>query len=540
MKEKNTMNHKIFAEKPKRKSGVYAWINIENKRVYVGESWDMNTRFCDHIRGMFCNNDKLSNTNLVRAYQTTDSPFWGIPLEYLPLQKKEKNSFLVNETIYMYEFLKKGYRLYNEIKDNTGFSRSFLQKNPYKNLYEELLKWCFARNIDQIFVDNKLKTASNNIDKALKYIEQSQKNHTCYNLFYCLKKDADINTMNELCNEMSKSYLRKADLATLGIPPMGKEEFIKRIDKNKFNRIAVCKFGNYLDQSAMTILATKLYDIEHNTLLVEADDIFKIKPKNKNKPGICFWAYGKSNTDNYRNFLSLDGKDKSPRYLILPYTTSDIYGKSKGINEENCNFENGTIDDFFSKMNDEYIKKDADVRKLINKYKKIKKKINSKNRIIAPQQRFIYCSILENIYYNLRFNKDRFAFGYAYDRTNADNKNGPKFVYPTESMFPEIIQKFSVGKNGNLRNKNVVFTFYSRVSETTLLSSSLISFTRSTTSSSEISPVRSASPAIACCNICMAYTAELTIRTEFPSTMNVIRSPLDTPRTSLISFGIVI
>lgn len=104
------MNHKIFAEKPKRKSGVYAWINIENKRVYVGESWDMNTRFCDHIRGMFCNNDKLSNTNLVRAYQTTDSPFWGIPLEYLPLQKKEKNSFLVNETIYMYEFLKKGYR----------------------------------------------------------------------------------------------------------------------------------------------------------------------------------------------------------------------------------------------------------------------------------------------------------------------------------------------------------------------------------------------------------------------------------------------
>lgn len=47
-----------------------------------------------------------------------------------------------------------------------------------------------------------------------------------------------------------------------------------------------------------------------------------------------------------------------------------------------------------------------------------------------------------------------------------------------------------------------------------LIYSLLNSFTSSITSSSEVMPAFSASPCISACNICIAYTAELTIRTE--------------------------
>lgn len=65
------------------------------------------------------------------------------------------------------------------------------------------------------------------------------------------------------------------------------------------------------------------------------------------------------------------------------------------------------------------------------------------------------------------------------------------------------------------------------------------SLTIATTSSSEVRAVCSASPVISCCSICIAYTAELTIRTAFPFTTKVTQSPLATPRTSRTSFGIV-
>ena len=143
------MKYKLFVEKPYSRSGVYAWINVKDKKVYIGESIDMNSRFCDHLRCMYYkkNINALSNDSLIKAYKETDSPFFGVVLEYLFSQKTDKNFFLVNETIYMYEFSKIGFHLCNNIsRDNTGYTRSFLKK---QESYSDLLDWCSKKGIEK-------------------------------------------------------------------------------------------------------------------------------------------------------------------------------------------------------------------------------------------------------------------------------------------------------------------------------------------------------------------------------------------------------
>lgn len=65
------------------------------------------------------------------------------------------------------------------------------------------------------------------------------------------------------------------------------------------------------------------------------------------------------------------------------------------------------------------------------------------------------------------------------------------------------------------------------------------SFTKSIIASSDVNPVFSASFAICAWSNCIAYIAELMSRTLPFSTTNVIRSPLEIPRISRTSFGIV-
>ena len=419
------MKYKLFVEKPYSRSGVYAWINVKDKKVYIGESIDMNSRFCDHLRCMYYkkNINALSNDSLIKAYKETDSPFFGVVLEYLFSQKTDKNFFLVNETIYMYEFSKIGFHLCNNIsRDNTGYTRSFLKK---QESYSDLLDWCSKKGIEKELTDIKIKTASIHVAEALERINRRDN-------FYHLTSNTDT-AINKLCNEISKPYLKKTDLENLGIPPISKEEFIKRVNEGKFNKIAVCKFGNYLHQSAITILATKQYDIKHSALFIEADNKIRITERDKNTSGICFWAYGKSDTDSYRCFLSSDGTDKTARYLILPYTQSNIYGKSKNKDLSdtiNYNFEeHEKIDDFYNRMKEYYECK--------------------KNRIANKRDSAEEISSFNESRYRMN---DNFAFGYAWDRKNANNKKGSKYAYPIENMFPEIINKFTP----RLNNKNNV------------------------------------------------------------------------------------
>lgn len=465
--------NKIIVEKPKSKFGIYAWINKSDKMVYLGETCDLQRRLCEHIRSMY-HMEESSNKNLVNAFNKSETSFIGRIVHYASIYDKNidgsEKEWLIDETIYMYAFVQRDYKLYNgeneitydkegkisnypnELKDNEGNERSFLRRDPEKmreNLYNYCKKRC--KNYSEENIKKKIALALDIIDNIVKEIEKID---TTSNNYYFIKEEHEVNSV---CNKISRVFLQKNDVEKLDIYPTSKENLLSMIDNNDFNRIAVCGFGNYLDQSSLTILRTKQYDIKFNTLCVtdgDIKDIDIVKRKKENKKGICLWAYGKSNLDEYRKYLSYGGEDKSPRYLILPYVQSDLYATSKNgkekikENKQNFNLKDGeAIDTFFNRMREIYSKQSEEVYKRILVYNQELKSAQKLDNPLAKSE------AKKNLL-NDRLEIDNFAFGYAWDERNAVNKTGDKKDYPPH-MFPEIIQKVSCNsENGNLRNHN--------------------------------------------------------------------------------------
>lgn len=455
--------YRIIVEKPEKQFGIYAWINEEDKMVYVGESCDLNNRLCQHIRSMY-SMEETSNKNLINAFINLGKSFIGMAVKYATTYNKvggnSEKEWLIDETIYMYAFVQKGYRLYNgeeeiykdgtvdypnTLNDNTGAVRSFLRDSKDK-IYDNLHDYCeniYKDKYDKIKIDERIQKALDNVDNILRNIPPTSINTTDY---YIFKDNIDNNKIIKLCNEISRVYLQKDEVAEIGLSPISIENLINMVDNHAFDKIAVCGFGNYLNQSAITILRTKQYDIAHNTLSVEGNDINIDERKNDEDPGICFWAFGRADPENYRKYLSTGETDRSPRYLLLPYVQSDSYATTKNGDNHIFNPTDGdSIEDFFKRMNNSYNERYEDVRKKLNEYnqrianaKKQNDKLEEWN-IIAERD-------------NYRAECDSFAFGYAWNRKNADNKTGIKKKYPA-SMFPEIIEKVS---RNTIRVKNNV------------------------------------------------------------------------------------
>lgn len=406
--------------KPKRKMGIYAWINLEKKTAYIGESCDMNRRICEHVRSMY-SKECSSNNNLVKDFND-GIPFFGVVLQYsrnyLKNDSENEKNWIYDETIYMYEFVKRGYKLYNgeeecyssskkengnkeTIKDNEGKLRCFL-RGDRENLDKGLLKYCKEKNFSINILEEKKINVREAVDKAIDRIVKNEYE-------YIIENEEQ---MYKVCNIISKSYIQREDIDVLGIKRFSIDKLCSDIKKNKFEKIAVCKFGAYFGQSALTILTTKQYDIEHNTFAVKDNKVKFCKKnhaQNSTEKGICFWAYGgRANTDNYRNYLSNNESDKKPRYLFLPYTASELYSNLVlEIGKVYFNIKDGeTIDKFFSRMR---------------------------------------CNMdsLEN---------DIFVKEYAWNKKERDSKNGCRFEYP-ETMFPEIVQK----RTDKVKKSNVAF-----------------------------------------------------------------------------------
>lgn len=430
-KEEYVMQYKIVVEKPKRKFGIYAWINVFDKMVYVGESSDLNRRLCEHLRSMY-DLEESSNFNLVCASKVKGKQFAGVVLfddvVYNKNSAYSSNEYLIDETIFMYAFVQKGYQLYNgkevikynegkidsypkRLTDNENGMRNFLRNNM-DVMYEKLLDYCKYKGVlEKEKIDKKIECANKNIANAINRINEidvtdkvsitsnrAKKIEIDNKEYYIVSYGDKEKEINKVCDAISKVFLQTEDLEELGLVRKSKTDFIRIVENGDLDRIAICGFGDYLDQSAITILRTKQYDISHNTLIVNEESIEISERKDKDK-GICFWAYGRAETELYRNYLSKN--NQLPKYLIMPYVLNDKYAKSNSgkenhkRNQEIFNLKEGeSIEAFYEDM----------------------RKSFENNRI------------------------NSFALGYALNKKDVDNKRGRKYKYP-ERMFPSIINK---------------------------------------------------------------------------------------------------
>lgn len=433
------MKERIIVEKTNQVGGVYVIFNPITLKAYVGETMDFYRRWAEHVSGIcipnlsYASNDNLKNED-VKSFDIFPIVFANY--------NKTNNAFcvkdwLIHETIVMYIFRKYGIELYNskQGKDNTGIvKRAFLYNYELSadELFQEINNYLASADLDSEYLESIgykdwdellvfLETEINNVLEEKYGInllqftelrterEQRQRlwNNRTKNIaseaFYSVKPENE-KQVRKLCKELYDLYLSKelsiSNLKQYGLHEIDVDEFSNMALRGLFDKIIVSKFGKYYDQKVSTILATKVYDIENNLL----NNLEGLELENENKEsGVCFWALKNLNLLNTRKFLSDEGTNKTSRYAIMLYTSSQNAGSSaKGNSDLQLEYLHALNPHDFESIKDFFDRS----RRLLD---------------VEP---------IDSIA------GDKFALGYF---STSGNK---KYSYPS-TMFPEVVQKTS-------------------------------------------------------------------------------------------------
>lgn len=350
----------IIVNKPKRHAGVYAILNILEKKVYIGETNDFYHRIPEHIIGIFENSNN-ENQNILNA-QTHNFEIFVLLDMLDTYDKNSKNNnqysqeqlWLFHETLYMYLFCSYGFKLYNKVGHDND-KRSFLN-NSYSDpddLYRGLQKYCQEKNINEndiskgILEDDKKSLLSQAIEQletdfdnyfnvpisTFSTLSPMELDEIWTNHLSSIKKNdlfsiCTLKNYRSVCNSLFQVKLSVEELKSYGkyendadkmdkIKKLTLDEFIDLIDKGAFDHCIFSKFGHYITQSPADILQTKLYDLNHNHYNDLNLEEFAIS---KNSSNICFWALKRLNLEGTRK--NLQEMKETPCYVIMPYTTS--------------------------------------------------------------------------------------------------------------------------------------------------------------------------------------------------------------------------
>ena len=459
------MLEKVIVTKPQERCGVYAIINLVRKKVYIGESMDLYQRLSDHIRNiMFGLEDNGTNNNLVRDAKENGRTFEVFSVLFAPDYDKSKkdvqrnHDWILDETIYMYLFRKYGFELYNgeDGRDNLGGERKFLIDNELAgDALENAMQTFFDKRFGKTLCELSALTDETrqmvwNIRAKSMIVEKMEPGNG--DILYALDPSAKKSYVSSVCNELLKERLKKEDMERCGVGGMDLREFVSLVNNGELDRIAFCKFGHYLDQSPVTILSTKCYDIKHNKMIAGEKGLEIVSNTEEGK-GVCFWAF-KKKPKNAEKYLS--EYNKEPKYVIMPYTTSEAYKdgekdiKLKEKAKVNLNpYDGESMEQFFGRMWESYKTKERDVKYLFEKYDEWNKKAEA-----AYGEDYQKCLDEKGRLLNKRMDvPDMFALGYSFGRGKKDRVPHPN------GMFPEVVVKWSVNEStGNIRNSsNVAF-----------------------------------------------------------------------------------
>ncbi len=438
----------IIVEKPEKDSGVYVIVNPVTMKAYIGETDNFYRRWAEHVGSIF-GLESSSNRNLMAEEIKTFELFPAILADY---QKDVTNASIkdwrVHETVMMYVFRKNGFALYNGGKggkDDTGKERAFIfdetvtgevlkqkvvtyleQQDPRKNALAdfEVESW---EDLFQAAEDEMNKSFQSRFHMSLTEFAKLKNNPSermklwCQRSgvslkkerFYCITEDNAYMICKELYVIAFSKKVLASDLKRYGLKEISAEQFADMARGGALDRIIVSKYGAYYDQSAETILSTKVYDIQHNKLR----DLQGIDIAGNEDVGICFWALKRLDIAATKAFLSFDETHKEPRYVLLRYTPSEksAYSVAK---DENLKleymqalnpWEDENLDDFFKR-----IRGTLDEKPISN--------------------------IAQVKYAQEKYAQEKYALGYAATEKQIENTSGLKYTYP-ENMFPEVIDK---------------------------------------------------------------------------------------------------
>lgn len=358
----------FIVKKPTFLNGVYCIIQLQNGKVYVGETTDVYIRFADHINCISTGNTATFHGSNDKLINEVDKKFWFYPLldnkkqciNFLKKQGNRNTPFsqnLYDETIIMYLFRKYGFKLYNALNDNCR--RNFFAEKNIDNFEKMTIDFIQdkdnSRTKDEIM--ESIKQYDEVVQKALReilgkanfekssnikeYLEidlekiwNNKKTSKKYNL---LNPDSDI---KKAIKEIAYGYLDSEILEDCGIECIDAKELSDMINEGKlFDTTIFSKVGNYMDQLLSTILALKADDIESY--------------------GKCLWSFIGLDEKDTRLFLQTSSNPdnkKESKYIFLTFTPSKT--QSGNMNSEETNPIEGESFADFKKRFKEKFKKD--------------------------------------------------------------------------------------------------------------------------------------------------------------------------------------
>ena len=459
--------NKSIVEIPNIRSGVYAILNICEMKVYVGETNDFNYRTVEHLMGIYSSGDK-TNKNLQKESNKSFDFFTVIHCNYYDKSNKSVKQWLIDESIVMYVFRKYGFTLYNgdeNYQDNLSDKRAFLI-NPDCSIYDNVKLNHLIENLNGSKTDwnTKCEKAEKEINKLLKekyffdnydiinpledfflplskkdlflskkerealwkkrldsYSSKLKSEKNSKSLIKSLPFVYDESTCIKLCNKIVTSFLSIDDMENCGIEKMEIAELVELIKAGEFDRAVFHKFGFYIEQSPITILSVKNFDLkglpnEDGNKLSNLNLVINDEMKDKK---ICFWALQKLNLELTKKFLSENESTAKTRYVIMPFTVSkgqykkedllpapQYYSTSQNITvgRNDLNPQDGeNISDFYKRLSDIFDK--------------------TKNQVDIDLKSY--------------------PFAYGFYKSESDFKNKVKEFSIPRGMFPPIIDKFA-------------------------------------------------------------------------------------------------
>ena len=350
--------------------GVYAFINLLENKVYVGESKDLEERMYTHCKAIFSDKQidstyKASNKNLITAPQKQfcltvfaqfDKKCEKKCEKKIPIPKKNRY-WVALETVIMYLFVETGFGLYNgsgdgKIRDNQGKKRAFLLENTdiektrqntvkflnkytlwegmvdaenwdsfiekAREVFIEDLKYAFDTYFSAFFesytkTDIRIKkTRMSNTEKKWNEFVKSAEMNTRYHL---INSEVNFYKFNKkYLEQLKKMFVIKNDIKKICLADL--------ISENEFNYIIYASVGDYLGESAIKIFANKLRDLDHGTLHISEDMRTETKDGQDIKEiSVCLWSLAGKQESWIREKMSKNSERKD-KYVLLNYTGS--------------------------------------------------------------------------------------------------------------------------------------------------------------------------------------------------------------------------
>ncbi len=318
------------------KGEVYAFINIIERKVYVGETGNGESRELSHAKCIFGLDTTGSNKNLIDVNQ--ENQYCLLYLYSFNSKADGEKFWIAMETIYMYLFVKHGFQLYNSNKgkDNVGKTRKFLIDNlSEEELYKKILFFLEDYTVSKELVDdrtNKEYSVSDwkgFLDAAEEVFLNDLTNIFEENIFELSNRETRIRfweqfvkrsrndqnyiVLDRMGSERDFFVFNKKRLESISGGYSIEDISIKDlIDNHKMDRIIYSKAGDYLGETIYEILSNKFSDLQKKYNPIEEQQA---------ETGTCFWAIAGEQQDWLRQVLMKEGKKESV-YLFLVYTGS--------------------------------------------------------------------------------------------------------------------------------------------------------------------------------------------------------------------------